>query len=139
MTTTSTVSSARSTLDAYFADLVVGGPFEQYLAPDVTADMVGTDMSFRGRDEVAGFIRAGHFQMFDSALEIVSMSVDETGRRAATELVFAGRHIGEFAGIPATGRDVRVPYSAHYELGDAGITALRIYGLAQGLISTLTS
>jgi predicted ester cyclase len=77
--------------------------------------------------------------MFDSTVEIVSSCVDETGRRAAVELVFSGRHTDEFAGIPATGRDVHVPYSVHYELGDDGIAAFRIYALAQGLISALTA
>jgi transcriptional regulator with XRE-family HTH domain len=50
---------------------------------------------------------------------------------------FVGRHTGEFAGIPATGREVRVPYSVHYDLNNGDISALRIYNLAAGLVSAL--
>ena len=53
------------------------------------------------------------------------------------EVDFVGRHTGEFAGIPATGRNVRVAYSVHYDLTNGGISALRIYGLAEGLVSAL--
>ena len=55
------------------------------------------------------------------------------------ELVFRGTHMAEFAGIPATGRDVDVRYSVHYDLTDDGISALRVYRLAQGLMSALTA
>ena len=38
-----------------------------------------------------------------------------------------GRHVNEFAGKPATGKDIRVPYSVVYDLQGEQITALRIY------------
>jgi len=42
-------------------------------------------------------------------------------------LLFAGTHIGAFEGIPASHRQVLVPYAVAYELDCNGINALRLY------------
>lgn len=46
---------------------------------------------------------------------------------AVLEGLFVGRHIGEFAGIPATGREVRVPLCVVYDITSAGIRRGRVY------------
>ena len=50
-----------------------------------------------------------------------------------------GTHTGEFAGIPATGKEVAVPYAVFYDVADGQITALRIHGFASGLVAALTA
>lgn len=129
--------SGRTTMDAYLHALTIRASFAEFLTDDVTLDMVGAGMSAQGREQVEGFIRYAHEQAFDGRPELKSLIVDLDGRRAAVEVDFVGRHTGDFAGIPATGRDVRVPYSVHYDLDDGGISALRIYGLAEGLVNAL--
>ena len=124
-------------MDAYLHALTIRASFAEFLTDDVTLDMVGAGMSAQGREQVEGFIRYAHEQAFDGRPELKSLIVDLDGRRAAVEVDFVGRHTGDFAGIPATGRDVRVPYSVHYDLDDGGISALRIYGLAEGLVNAL--
>ena len=62
-----------------------------------------------------------------------------TANRCAVELVFSGPHTGDFVGIAATGREVRVPYSAYYDLTNDGISTVRVYGVFQELISALTA
>jgi predicted ester cyclase len=47
--------------------------------------------------------------------------------QAAVEADFVGTHTGEFAGIAATGKDVRVPYAVLYDLEGEGISAPRLY------------
>ena len=59
--------------------------------------------------------------------------------KAAIEADFAGTHTGEFAGIPATGRLVRVPYSVVYDLRGGQISALRIYFPMSQLTEQLTT
>jgi predicted ester cyclase len=54
-------------------------------------------------------------------------------------LVFVGTHTGDFAGIPASGKQVAVLYAAFYDLADGMITALRIHGFATGLVAALTA
>jgi len=129
--------SGRTTMDAYLHALTIRGSFAEFLTDDVKLDMVGAGMSAQGREEVKNFIRYAHEQAFDGRPELKSLIVDLDGQRAALEVDFVGRHTAEFAGIPATGRDVRVPYSVHYDLNDGGISALRIYGLAEGLVNAL--
>ena len=51
---------------------------------------------------------------------------------------FVGRHVGEFAGVPATGRDVRVPYAVVYDVADDGIHALRIYLAPEHIVAQIT-
>jgi predicted ester cyclase len=129
--------SGRTTMDAYLQALTTRGSFADFLTEDVTLDMVGAGLSAQGRAQVEDFIRYAHEQAFDGRPELKSLTVDPDGRRSAIEADFIGRHTGEFAGMPASGRNVRVPYSVHYDLTSSGISALRIYGLAAGLVSAL--
>jgi len=59
--------------------------------------------------------------------------------KAAIEADFAGTHIGEFAGIQPTGREVRVPYSVVYDIRGDQIGALRIYFPMGRLVEQITS
>lgn len=46
---------------------------------------------------------------------------------ATVEGFLVGRHSGEFAGIPATGKDVRVPICHIFEVADGQIQQAKIY------------
>lgn len=127
----------RGTMDGYIAALLARGAFADYFTEDVTIDIVGSGQTGQGRVAVEGMIRYVHEQAFDARAENIRLVVD--GRGAGLEADFVGRHIGEFAGIAPTGRDVRVPYSVHYDLDHGRIKALRIYGLAAELIQQLAT
>jgi predicted ester cyclase len=55
------------------------------------------------------------------------------------EAVFVGTHAAEFAGIPATGKQVRLPYAVVYDLSGATITALNAYFPVNALVNQLKS
>jgi predicted ester cyclase len=57
---------------------------------------------------------------------------------ALAEAVFIGTHTGEFAGIPATGLQVRLAYCMVYDVADGAITALRAYFPQGALAAQLT-
>lgn len=95
------------------------------MTDDVRLTIEGTDQEATGREAVVQTIRFLHEQAFDAEPELKNL-VAEAGR-AAIEADFVGRHTGEFAGVPATGRDVRVPYSVVYDLDGDRIKAVRIY------------
>jgi predicted ester cyclase len=86
---------------------------------------MGTDQEAHGRDQVAGLIRYLHEQAFDAHPQLKCLLVD--GEKSAIEADFVGKHVGEFAGKPATGKEIRVPYSVVYDLEGERIAALRIY------------
>ena len=48
-----------------------------------------------------------------------------------------GKHIGEFAGIPATGKDVRVPMCVSYDVENGQIQRARVYFLVASLMQQL--
>jgi steroid delta-isomerase-like uncharacterized protein len=56
---------------------------------------------------------------------------------AMQEVDFVGKHIGEFAGIPATGKDVRVPLCVVYDLANDQIKRGRVYFEMPALLQQL--
>jgi steroid delta-isomerase-like uncharacterized protein len=134
---TMSVEETRAVLEPYLTALVAREDIAPYFADDVVLSLVEVGQEIRGREAVAGAIDELHHQTFDAHPEVVNLIVGEA--QAAGEFVFVGTHTEEFAGIQATGRSVRVPYTVFYDLADGKITALRIYGFAGGLVAALTA
>jgi steroid delta-isomerase-like uncharacterized protein len=112
-------------IDSYLQTLLSGGDFAQYFSDDVVWTTMETGDQVRGREAVRDYIVALHTQLFDAHPEVRSVTVGQG--TAALEADFVGTHIGEFAGIPATGATLRVPYCVIYDLADGAIRALRGY------------
>lgn len=75
---------------------------------------------------------------FDAKANVTNTIV--TDKQALVEANFTGKHIGEFAGIPATGKDVNVPLCVSYDLNDEGlIQKARIYLLTDVMMQQLKS
>ena len=119
------IETARVTMNSYMDSLIARAQFAKYFAADVTLHLMGTDQEAHGRDAVEGLIRYLHEQAFDAHPELKSLLVD--GERAALEADFVGKHVADFMGIAAMGKQVRVPYSVVYDLEGDRIKALRIY------------
>jgi steroid delta-isomerase-like uncharacterized protein len=95
------------------------------LAEDVVYTVMGSGREARGRAEVSELLDYYYRRAFDATAHIRSLVVGDT--QAVFEGDFDGRHVGEFEGIPATGKTVKVPLCVVYDtLGDR-ITAARIY------------
>ena len=119
------INPTRAVVDAYLNALVNGGDYGAYLADDVTFTVTETGEVTRGRAAVVGLIDYLHQQAFAASPEVKSVIVDAS--HAVLEAEFVGTHIGEFAGIAPTGRQVRGPYAVAYDLAEKAITALRLY------------
>ena len=120
-----TTDETRKTFDAYIHTLLSGGDFAQHFAPDVVWTTMESGEQITGRDAVRDLIIFLHKQAFEARPEPVGLLIE--GDRVVLEAVFVGRHIGVFAGISATGREVRAPYAISYDVGDGVITAFRAY------------
>jgi predicted ester cyclase len=121
----------------YVDALLNGGDFAAYFADNIVVSMVDVGQDIVGREAAEQAIIDLHMVTFAAAPEVQTFVVGPG--IASAEIVFVGTHTGEFAGIPASGQAVSVPYAVFWELADEKITGLRLYGLASGLIRQLTS
>jgi len=119
------MSTERQVMQDYIDALVKQADFAAYFTDDVAATFEGTDQRADGRAAAEQLIRYVHEGAFDARPELKNLMTDEG--KAAIEADFVGTHSGEFGGLAATGRAVRVPYSVVYDLRGDRISALRIY------------
>jgi steroid delta-isomerase-like uncharacterized protein len=95
------------------------------MAEDVVFTHMATGQEHRGPAGVLAMLDYMYRQAFDATAEIHTRLCGEN--QAVLEATFVGRHIGEFAGIPATGRSVRVPLCVVYDLENDRIKRARVY------------
>ena len=131
------MSTERQGMPDYLDALVKRADFPAYFTDDVVATFEGTDQRADGQEAAGQLIRHIHQYAFDARMELKNLLTDQG--KAAIEADFAGTHTGEFAGIPATGRKVHIPYSVIYDLRGDQISALRIYFPMSQLMQQLTS
>jgi steroid delta-isomerase-like uncharacterized protein len=120
-----TDNDTRTVMEAYLGALVDGTDFEQFFAPDVVWTTMETGQQTHGQQAVRDLITGMHSQIFDAHPELVRLVCGEG--TAMLEAVFDGRQTGEFAGVPASGAHVRIPYAMSYDVANGVITALRAY------------
>ncbi|MDX6248987.1 MAG: hypothetical protein QOF10_2347 [Kribbellaceae bacterium] len=123
------------TVREYVDALQGGGDFASFFADDVLWTTMETGEQILGREAVRDFILQLHTQYFDASPELVNVTLADGV--AALEGVFAGTHIAEFAGIPATRAAVRLPYAMSYDISDGKISALRAYFPIMALVQQL--
>ncbi len=90
----------------------------------------------KGREAIGEMLNYIYHIAFDARAEVSNTII--TDKKAMLEATFTGKHIGEFAGMPATGKQVNVPLCVTYDLNDEGlIKEARIYMLASNMIQQL--
>jgi len=95
------------------------------MADDVVFTHMATGDEHRGPEGVRHMLDYMYRQAFDATAEIHTRICSEG--HAMIEAEFVGTHTGEFAGIPATGRKVRVPFCVVYDVQGDRITRGRVY------------
>jgi len=95
------------------------------MADDVVFRTMATGEEVRGREGVAAMLHHIYHVAFDAKAETHAIIADE--RNAVLEGTFVGRHIGEFAGVPATNKEIRVPLCVVYDVENDKITRGRVY------------
>ena len=101
-------------------------------APDlVSADAVFHDLSsgqdFAGSEAIKGMLHWFYNIAFDARAEPKIVILDESASAAAVAGRVIGRHIGEFAGVPPTNRDINVQLCVTYRIGDDRIQEAWVY------------
>ena len=126
------MASTREVLEAYWTS---HGP--KYVAEDAVFTMMPTGEEIKGRDAIAKHLDNFYHGSLTAHAEVVSsMFSDKQGLLEATVI---GKHTGDFGGVAATGKDVRVPLAVSYEIENGLIKRARIYLMANVLFSQISS
>jgi steroid delta-isomerase-like uncharacterized protein len=105
-------------LDSQHSDLSM-------MADDVVFTNMATGEEHHGVEGVRKMLDHVYHEAFDATAETRNRIYSED--RAVLEGEFVGTHIGTFAGIPATRREVRVPLCVVYDLVNGKISRGRVY------------
>lgn len=105
------------------------------MAGDVVFTMMATGDETRGPEAVRQMLHWFYHVAFDARAE-KSNEIVSNGQ-AIWEGHVVGTHIGEFAGIPATGKEFRVPLCVVYDVEKDQIKRARIYFEIPSLLAQL--
>ena len=117
--------SVESTRDAITRYVDSGHTDLSMMADDVVFTNMGTGEEHSGIEAVRSMLEYVYHTAFDAHAETRNMIFADG--KAVLVADFVGRHTGEFAGVPATGKDVCVPLCVIYDLENDKITRGRIY------------
>ena len=107
-----------------------------YIAENAVFKNMSTGEEIKGRKAIADMLNYLYHVAFD-AKAIVNNTVI-TKNHALLEASFVGKHMGEFAGIAATGKQVNVPLCVTYDLNEDGLIQNgRIYMLTDVMMQQL--
>ena len=125
------ISLAQKNVEAYFNTHDV-----QYVAEDAVFTSMNTGEETRGREAVGQMLHYFYHVAFDARAEITNKVITE--KKAVLEFNFVGKHIGEFAGMQPTNKEVNVPTCVSYDLENGLIKKGRVYMLFDVLMNQLS-
>jgi len=108
----------------------------KYVAEDAVYKNLGTGDEYNGREEIGGMLHYMYHVAFDATAEVTNTIITE--KKAMFEGNFKGRHIGEFAGLQPTNKEINVPICVSYDMEDGLIKKGRIYFLGDVLMGQLS-
>lgn len=123
-------SQAKANIEAYFKTHDV-----KYISENAVFINMGTGERHQGREAIAGMLQYIYHVAFEAKATVSNTII--TDDKALLEGFFIGKHIGSFAGIEPTRRDVNVPLCVVYSLEDGLISEARIYMQLNVLIEQL--
>jgi predicted ester cyclase len=106
-----------------------------YVAPDAIFINMSSGEETRGKEAIAQMLNYFYHIAFDAKANIRNTIVTED--KALMEAEFVGRHIGEFANIQPTNKEVNVPLCVTYDLENGLIKEARIYMLENVMVNQL--
>ncbi len=126
------IESTRETMRRYFNS---EHSDTSMIAEEVVFTIMATGQEHHGPDAVLGMLNYFYHIAFDATATTRVTLFGENN--AMLEGEFVGKHIGEFAGIPATGKEVHVPLCVVYDLANDQITRGRVYFEMPALLQQL--
>ncbi len=90
----------------------------------------------KGKEAIGNMLHFIYQVAFDAHANVINTIITE--EKALLEAEFKGKHIGEFAGMAATGKEVNVPLAVSYDLEEGLVKVARIYMLEDVMIKQLS-
>ena len=107
----------------------------KYVTEDAVFRHMNTGEVYKGRAEIGAMLHYMYHIAFDARAESNNFIITED--KALVEGFFKGRHVGEFAGLKPTGKEVNVPMAVTYHLKDGYIREAHIFMLTDVLMQQL--
>jgi len=107
----------------------------QYVTEDAIFVSMNTGEETRGREAIGQMLHYFYHVAFDARAEIINKVITE--EKAVLEFNFKGKHIGEFAGMQPTNKEVNVPTCVSYDLENGLIKKGRVYMLVDVMMKQL--
>ncbi|HNH27222.1 MAG TPA: ester cyclase [Anaerolineales bacterium] len=117
--------SVETTKEVLARYLNSGHSDQSMLAEDVSFTIMATGKEHRGREGVSAMLNYFYRIAFEADAKTRTLVFGETS--AIWEGVIVGKHIGEYASVPATGKNVRVPICVVYDVEDKRVKRARVY------------
>lgn len=95
------------------------------VASDAVFTVLASGQTAKGKKEINDLIEYFYHKAFDARAKQTNLVVSDGS--AVLEARFIGKHVGDFAGIKQTGKDVDVPMCISYDLKKNKIVNARIY------------
>ncbi len=122
----------------YFAELLDQRRLElvdELFVPDLVFQPVGAPEAIRGREALRGFLLELGAAFPDARFTPGAAAAQ--GDTVAGEFTFTGTHLGEYHGLPPTGRPVRVEGVDLFRIADRRIARVRVHMDVFGLMLQL--
>lgn len=129
---TQSVEETRQVLEAYAAEHDTS-----LIAPDAVFHDVASGQDYIGREAIAAMLDHVYDVAFQARAEEVRTTVGDGA--AVLEAVVVGTHTGEFAGVPATGREVRIPLVVSYRIADGSVQEANVYLMVSTFLQQVAS
>ena len=108
----------------------------KYVADDAVFINMSTGEQTKGKEAIGNMLNFIYHIAFDAHAKVINSII--TSDKALLEGKFMGRHIGEFAGMPATNKEVNVPLVVSYDLENGLVKVARIYMLDDVMMKQLS-
>jgi steroid delta-isomerase-like uncharacterized protein len=119
---TMSVEKTREVVERYFSS---NHSDTSMMAEDVVFRTMADGQETRTPEGVLGMLNYFYHVAFEADATPTNIIIGNG--KAVWEGTFHGKHTGEFAGIPATGKEVQVPLCVMYDLAEDQIVEGRIY------------
>ena len=108
----------------------------QYVADDAVFINMTSGEETKGKEAIGNMLNFIYHVAFDAHANVINTII--TKDKALLEAEFQGKHIGEFAGMAATNKEVNVPLAVSYDLENGLVKVARIYMLEDVMMKQLS-